>query len=87
MKFSELQECPFCGYDEYYSKEYVFGNVFYGERFDGEEAHNEQMYDGLRSKPFNGKCYCRNCCKYLGNKVDDTISKTAQKELNKSEGG
>ena len=86
MKFSELEECPFCGHDEYYSKEYVYGNVSYGERFDGEEAHNESMYDGLNSKPFNGKCYCRNCEVYLGNKLTDTLSYVVKRAVGRSKG-
>ena len=85
MKFSELQECPFCGHDEYYSKEYVYGNIFYGERFDGEETHNESLYDSLSTKRFNGRCYCRSCEKYLGNKLTDIVSKMAQKALKESE--
>ena len=84
MKFSELKECPFCGYDEYYTKEYVYGNVRYGERFDGEEAHNESMYDGLFSKRFNGRCYCRNCERYLGNKITDELSCMAKREVRRS---
>lgn len=26
MKFSELTECPFCGCNEFYVKEYYFGS-------------------------------------------------------------
>lgn len=81
MKFSELKECPFCGFDEYYTKEYTYGTVCYGERFDGEEAHNEDMYAGLLTKNYSGRCYCRNCGEYLGNKTTDTLSKRAEKSF------
>ena len=85
MKFNELIECPFCGYDEYYTKEYVCGTVPYAERFDGEEAHNEQMYDGLLMKHYSGRCYCRNCNRYLGNKVTNIVSRFIEKAFGESE--
>lgn len=50
MKFNELKECPFCGCGEFYTTEYVYGTLRYRERFDGTEAHNEQLYDGLNTK-------------------------------------
>lgn len=31
MKFSDLTECPFCGCEEYYTKEYVCGVIRYNE--------------------------------------------------------
>ena len=38
MKFSDLTECPFCGFSEYYTKEYVYGVLRYNACFDGAEA-------------------------------------------------
>lgn len=38
MKFSELTECPFCGYDEFYTTGYVYGTIRCRSRFDGKEA-------------------------------------------------
>ena len=81
MKFSDLQCCPFCGHDEYYTKEYWYGTIYYGERFDGKEAHNENMYDSLNYKNHSGRTYCRNCNKYLGNKISNNLSKAAQKKI------
>ena len=85
MKFSDLTECPFCGNDEFYTKEYWYGTIHYGERFDGEEANNSEMYDGLNYKKHTGRAYCRFCNTYLGNKETDTLSKQAEKELKRKE--
>ena len=85
MKFSELEECPICGCAEYYSKEYVYGTIRYIERFDEEEAENGQLYDSLNTKNFSGRCYCSNCDSYLGNKINDTVSKLVEKALKESE--
>ena len=81
MKFGDLKKCPFCGYDEFYTKEYVFGSIKYAERFDGEEASNEELYDYLNSRNYNGRAYCRNCNKYLGNKITNELSKGASAKL------
>lgn len=80
MKFSELTKCPFCGGDEFYTKEYAFGTVEIAIRFDGEEADNGGAYDNLRHKG-TGACYCRLCHTYLGNLERDTVSKKAEKVL------
>lgn len=84
MKFNELTECPFCGCDEFYTKEYVYGTLRYKERFDSKETHNEELYDGLHTKNYNGKAYCLNCDKYLGNRENNTLSKAANKECEKN---
>ena len=81
MKFQELDCCPFCGHDEFYTKEYVYGSIKCAERFDGEEAHNEELYDYLNTKNYNGKAYCRRCNKYIGNRESNVLSKQAQKAL------
>lgn len=81
LKFSELECCPFCGSEEYVTKTYVYGTTYCGERFDGEECHNEGLYDSLNCKNYSGRAYCRNCGKYLGNKDANTLSKQVQKEL------
>ena len=85
MKFSELKECPICGCDEYYTKEYVYGTIRYNERFDGQEAENGQLYDSLRTKNFNGRCYCFNCDSYLGNKINNTVSRLVEKAIKEGE--
>lgn len=81
MKFSDLKCCPFCGCDEFYEKQYAYGTIMFRGRFDGKEAHNEELYDGLSYK-YSGKTYCLQCNKYLGNIKENTIGKAAQKALN-----
>lgn len=83
MKFSDLTECPFCGADEFYTTEYVYGTIRYKERFDGREAHNEQLYDSLSTKNYSGRTYCVSCNKYLGNREKDTVSKAVERSLMK----
>jgi len=86
MKFSDLTECPFCGYDEFYTNAYVYGNTRYAESFDGHEVDNESLYEGLISKPVSGRAYCQNCRRYLGNKIADKVGQKAEIILN-SKGG
>lgn len=83
MKLSDLEQCPFCGSDEYFTTEYVYGTLYYNERFDGEETHNGELYDGLNSKNYSGRAYCCNCKKYLGNKKTNTVSTQVEKALRK----
>lgn len=81
MKFSDLEACPFCGYDEFYVKQRVTGYSTFFERYDGEEADdNSQMYDSLI---FHGgeKAYCVNCDRYIGNKEKNVIGKNAEKKI------
>lgn len=33
-KFIELTECPFCGCDEFYTKQYVYGTLRYASNTD-----------------------------------------------------
>ena len=86
MKFSDLKNCPFCEHDEFYTKQYVYGSICCGERFDGEEAHNEELYDYLNCRNYNGRAYCRSCGKYLGNRETNVLSKQAQKAILKGGG-
>ena len=80
MKFTELENCPFCGSEEFYSKNYMYGTSHYNERFDGEETYNDQMYDGLIVK-YGYRAYCCNCNRYLGNKTKNTLSKNTELKL------
>lgn len=80
MKFSELTECPFCGHDEYYEIAPIRGHVYYILRFDGEEAYNENMYDGTSVYP-SGRVYCDNCREYIGNYIQDFVGVKAEKAL------
>lgn len=81
MKFSELKECPFCGYNEYEYKIRVTGVMTYNKRYDGKDGYNADMYDALNYKIIDGKCYCSWCGKYLGNDKTDMISKQVEKKL------
>lgn len=80
MKFSELAKCPFCGSEKYYMNCYCFGRVRCNLRFDGEEADNTTMYDGLSIKQLK-RVYCFHCKKYLGDIEADTVGKEAAKVL------
>lgn len=79
MKFSDLTECPFCGGKEFYATEYVYGTIRFRRQFNGEEADNSDLYDGLRVKPSSGRVYCDECNKFLGNQKNNTISKAVER--------
>ena len=83
IKLKDLKKCPFCGHDEYYVKQYVYGSLICRERFDGKEAENGEMYDGLNTGKFSGRAYCSKCHKLIGNVIQNNLSKQAQKELRK----
>lgn len=83
MKFTDLKCCPFCGYDTFYQKQYAYGTILFRGRFDGKEAHNEDLYEGLNYKYNVGRAYCLNCNEYLGNIEENVVGKNAQKALNK----
>lgn len=61
-----MENCPYCGFDEYYTKDRVYGTARFIRRFDGEEADNSEMFDYIIQKP--GKvAYCQNCHRKIGN--------------------
>lgn len=78
MKFTDLKACPFCGSDTYYENQRVKGNISFNSMFSGEEASNEDMYDGLLLT-CSGRCYCRECEKYLGNNKKNVVGKEAKR--------
>lgn len=84
MKFSDLENCPFCGYDEFYTNDYYKGTSIFYQRFDDEEAtDNSQMYDGLTH--IQGvRAYCGKCWSYLGNTKTDKLGIKAEKALERS---
>lgn len=85
MKFSDLTKCPFCGYEEFYTHDYIFGTSEYFQRFDGKEAtDNSQMYDFLTHQQ-GARAYCCNCWSYLGNIITNELGKKAEKELKERE--
>ena len=62
---SNITECPYCGYDEYYIKQYIKGKLSYYKRFDGKEADNSDMYDYLDAKNISKYAWCGWCHKRL----------------------
>lgn len=78
MKFSELTCCPFCGAEQFYTKNYMYGTNAYRQRFDGEEAcNNEDMYEGLIVRE-GARAYCEDCGRYIGNLTIDKVGKKAK---------
>lgn len=81
MKFSALNKCPFCGYEEFYTNDYIRGTSTFYQRFDGEEANdNGQMYDGLLHVQ-GARAYCANCNQYIGNTLTNKLGKVAERAL------
>ena len=81
MKFSELTSCPFCGAEQFYTHNYMYGSNIYRQRFDGgEPEHNEDMYDGLIVEE-GARAYCAECEKYIGNLTIDRVGKLAEQAL------
>lgn len=69
MDYSKVpfESCPHCGsVSGFYTKEQATGTVVIRFNYDGSEAENGSMYDGLTYK--GGKvAYCTNCNKKLFN--------------------
>lgn len=60
-----IDKCPHCGSNYgYYTKDYIVGKCNYNFHFDGSEAYNGAMYDGLLHR-FGKYAYCTNCNKRL----------------------
>lgn len=60
-----MKECPYCGSDEYYTKEHVRGNVNHYVKFDGQPANNMELYDYLNHKVRSKYAWCSDCNKRL----------------------
>lgn len=60
-----MNKCPYCGCEEYYTKQYASGPINYQFRFDGEEAENGAMYETLSFKPKSKYAFCCQCEKRL----------------------
>lgn len=63
-----------------FSKQYAYGTIICRERFDGEETENGDLYDGLHFK-YSGRVYCSRCKGVLGNRIENTVSKSVEKKL------
>lgn len=69
-----MKNCKFCGSEEFYVKEKVTATIEFYYRFDGVEADNSSMHDGLKYKRHK-KAYCNECEKCLGD-ADELIEST-----------
>ncbi len=62
----KMEKCPHCESDEgYYEKYYVSGSAMYRHRFDGNEAENGDMHEGLSYKLKSKFAFCIECHKRL----------------------
>lgn len=64
-----MRTCPNCGSEHYYVKMNFSGSGNFNYRFDGKEADNSEMHDGIRYS-YGKFAYCVECNKRLF-KVDD----------------
>ena len=61
----KLDKCPFCGCEEYYTRDYARGTVRFIQRFDGEVTDNSEMYDSVYTVRYGKYAYCLHCHKRL----------------------
>ena len=62
---NNITECPYCGHDEYYIKQYHSGYGTYYIRYDGEETENGDIYCALNDKTVSKYAWCGCCHKRL----------------------
>ncbi|WP_025154741.1 hypothetical protein [Morganella morganii] len=60
-----IQQCPYCGYEEFYVRATVSGSISVFYRFDGEDGDNTHMWDYVKTKE-KKTAYCGNCQKRIG---------------------
>ncbi|RXZ84607.1 hypothetical protein EBB07_00905 [Paenibacillaceae bacterium] len=61
-----MKECSHCKSDEgYYEKYTASGETVFYHNFDGSEADNGEMHEGLTYKLRSKFAFCRNCEKKL----------------------
>ena len=60
-----IRECPHCGSEEFYIKQYAHGNIEYHYRFDGEEGENGELHEPLSYTDTGKFAYCSECHKRL----------------------
>lgn len=60
-----LKECPYCGCETFYYKQFMSGTCIYYERYDGDNANvdNSTMHDNLSYRPVGKFAYCEDCDK------------------------
>jgi aromatic ring hydroxylase len=62
---NNIQECPYCGSEEYYTKERYKGECETNHRFDGRITENGAMYDCAEHSYKSKYAWCRNCDRRL----------------------
>ena len=60
-----MNECPYCGHDEFFVTQSYSGICEYRFRYDGEVAENEDMHEGATYKDRTKYAYCCKCRKRL----------------------
>lgn len=59
----DIKECPYCGNDEYYIHQRISGRTEFRGRYDGTEADNGHLHDGLNYIDIGKFAYCTKCRK------------------------
>lgn len=59
----DIKECPYCGNDEYYIHQRISGRAEFKARYDGEEADNGHLHNGLDYTDIGKFAYCTECRK------------------------
>lgn len=65
MNEPNIQECPYCGHDEYYIKMQYSGKGICRCRFDGKPTENGDLYDCLTDTVIGKFAHCSNCNKRI----------------------
>ena len=63
----KIKECPYCGCNEFYTKERASGTMQVRHRFDGDnDVDNSDMHDNLIYKYTSKYIFCDECKKKIG---------------------
>ena len=68
---SEFDECPYCGCDTFYTKEYYSGHCYIYERFDGQETDNGSIYELAKHKKSSKYAFCAGCNEKIAKYEDE----------------
>lgn len=58
-----IKKCPYCGCETFYTNHAIKGKIRTFARYDGEEAANNEMYDGIDHILLGKFAYCADCNK------------------------
>lgn len=68
----DLEECPYCGNDQYATKERIYGIIFHNQTFkENEEAENGEMYETSSTTLASKYYYCEQCFKKIAKIPED----------------